>query len=587
MCSYVAQFGAMAYFVCLVLGMEEIFLERFGIPVWKFVVLFWCVLNTVLPAFATSVYSYVASLHWIRIAKFASGLVPTRWVLPWIYRKLAFRWRVFRASRRADPLPVETQEYSGEMKFDTQGPYWSVLLKTGEKINVRVGPQYIPSLSPHRGPEFEAQTSAVVRPVDRPVGIVCFIDKASNKVIGIGSRVAVGKQTYLLTASHVLQVLRRSCGEDLYMSTLERETKVDRKWKVIAYSPCAHLDFAILAVPEHVWASIGVKSLKMGKTPNLSSVQVYGVENGRWVTSQANAEPILSQPGRVKHYASTTSGWSGSPLVTRNSFVSAIHTGSSGAKYNLASSLEFVLGRCESDQPVWGWKPYRVEDMEDDEFDEPEFDSEGNANWSYTGRRAARRLKNQWNVSVSIGDSGFEIQSRHAGHFAKVDLDPKMGKYQPVGISWDELPDEEFDQPYLDASFEAEGFYVPGFQRATSLPGEVTPLKTSPGTAGPTEAARRKELDSSRSELSTVLEEEENPQQPPPQKLTTPSPVSPNMDGQEGEQRQRGIPSTTTAPSSRKAKRLRQRNSRRSKSGSPKTTPTQKPPKPSAPAKSL
>lgn len=160
-----------------------------------------------------------------------------------------------------------------------------------------------------------------------------------DRVIGVGSRVRIEGETYLLTAAHVLASHRDGrieLGKGLLRLPFARD------WKMVSYSRIMDLDYALVRVPPTVWSLLQVGCIDMGRaTAGLVTIYGYGIDGEVY-----NSTGILekSKEFRLKHYASTEPGYSGSPLIY-NGKVVGVHTGHSADRtHNEATTAAIIMG---------------------------------------------------------------------------------------------------------------------------------------------------------------------------------------------------------------------------------------------------
>ncbi len=159
----------------------------------------------------------------------------------------------------------------------------------------------------------------------------------------IGMAACIGYSTHgpcLVTAAHVWAELWKSGN-----ATIEHKGesfKINFNWKVLLDSSPHDLDIIVIAVPHPVFAALGVRKLRTRVLAMSQKCVTYGFdEKGFFGTSTGRVEHKPREAFRCKHYATTTYGFSGSPLVVAGEVV-GVHTGGEiGALgcYNLGTLL--------------------------------------------------------------------------------------------------------------------------------------------------------------------------------------------------------------------------------------------------------
>jgi hypothetical protein len=499
-------------------------------------------------------------------------LVIIRFSLKFLYKG----WLVWTV--RSDfKTTLKPKEYRGELRFDTDGPYLRVALRDGTIVHVRgsmenpLGLFNVSSL-PAKKSLLEAQTSAAVLPLSSaPKGVFTFVNTKTGLVIGCGTRVSIDGTTYMLTARHVMDEIKKFCPGEVVMTNMVKQVPVDMSWSVRAYSPVGSMDFCLVCVPDFVWAALQISALKIARMAKSAHGQVYGVTDGSWSTSFASIKPVIARAGHIIHYASTDCGWSGSPIVSRGHVV-GMHLGASTGPHNRGIAMDMLVARNESDQPAWAWKEHGVdEDLEWEKIEDL------NSREQSGGDIASDYL--------FIDDFEVEISSRRSGAFTRQFKEVPSMSYKGTGRAWaDYDSDEEWEyQPFEGMNEAATSLFNPGFQQASPRPAPKRPSRTSRVTLGKKDQSKKRESGCDNAAESTLKEEPVSPGVAPQKKHSQHSPASPDTNGPKEEQEPKGDPSSTTAPSSKKDVRRRRKRSRKSKSESSPPTPTPSPEPSSSP----
>lgn len=181
-------------------------------------------------------------------------------------------------------------------------------------------------------------------------------------VIGMSS--CIGYSTFgpcLVTAAHVWAELWK-CGEPL-LEHNGNTFPVNFEWKIVLDSSPHDLDIVVVAVPHSVFAAIGVKKLNTKTLRDSQKCVTYGFnEFGYFGTSTGRVEHKPHEAFRCNHYATTTFGFSGSPLVVAGSVV-GVHTGAELGVlgHSNLGTLCFWLESRQLETPKKGEPGYRIE----------------------------------------------------------------------------------------------------------------------------------------------------------------------------------------------------------------------------------
>ncbi|APG75902.1 hypothetical protein 1 [Hubei sobemo-like virus 2] len=179
-----------------------------------------------------------------------------------------------------------------------------------------------------------AQPSSVVVPAQEAFTkkILKITDREGN-VRGLGFR----WENYLVTAYHVYEsVKNEECDVSPVPSTQGFPLS---QFSALTYSP--KLDFIVLKVdkPEMVWAKIGVSKMSL-KTPAPNTpFKVIGKQNNSWNSSTGFLRAAHGDL-KIKHNATTTKGYSGSPLLSDGKVV-GLHLGAANPT-NYCLDLSFL-----------------------------------------------------------------------------------------------------------------------------------------------------------------------------------------------------------------------------------------------------
>lgn len=200
-------------------------------------------------------------------------------------------------------------------------------------------------IAPPKGPakEMTIPVSSYNEATKLPKGVVKIFD--GDEVRGMGSRITIGRSSYLVTSRHVLT----GCVSTVYVGTETRKMPVDRnEFKML---PVEGVDLAIVELPASMWSVLGVTALKT-KSPAVGNViQAFGDVNGKLAFSTGQVNSFNKLLG--VHAASTTPGWSGTPLMNEG-MVIGVHVGHNGKLNEFVRVHEIVsiIAKLFDESPV-------------------------------------------------------------------------------------------------------------------------------------------------------------------------------------------------------------------------------------------
>jgi hypothetical protein len=156
-----------------------------------------------------------------------------------------------------------------------------------------------------------------------------------------------------------------------YLEHKGKTYPIDFDWKVYLESSENDLDIMVLGVPHPVFAALGVKKLASGALHASGRCTVYGFDgNGQFGLASGRVEHKPAEAFRLRHYATTTFGFSGSPLIF-NGRVVGVHTGCSVTSlgdYNVGTSL-FWAEMKTIESPTKGVPTFQIQEELDGEPD--------------------------------------------------------------------------------------------------------------------------------------------------------------------------------------------------------------------------
>jgi len=175
--------------------------------------------------------------------------------------------------------------------------------------------------------EMAMPTSTFIPTSDEQVTTSGVMSVRTNGVV-IGMASCIGFTTHgpcLVTAGHVWSEAWKS--DKPHLEHNGKVFPVSLSWKVLLESSPANLDIVVIAVPHQVFAVLGVKKLATGPLHSSGRCTVYGFnQDGKYGMSSGRLEHKPNEAFRLRHYATTTFGFSGSPLLY-NGRVVGVHTG--------------------------------------------------------------------------------------------------------------------------------------------------------------------------------------------------------------------------------------------------------------------
>nr|QQP18743.1 polyprotein P2a [Lucerne transient streak virus] len=196
----------------------------------------------------------------------------------------------------------------------------------GKVCKVIVNPQwwrFLPGSAISKNGEDEAAVldsvySSVLTGTE-PASLVLL--KSGSQTVGFGARVSYeGCSDYLLTAHHVIEPHEKLdlCKRGKVIPDLDLTTTYDCEDKFA--------EFAMIKVPSNYWSRLGVGVAKLSALSKKSTVSLYGGTSSTGLTCSSGFAYKGKSGYAIVHEASTTKGWSGTPLYVGNNIV-GVHTG--------------------------------------------------------------------------------------------------------------------------------------------------------------------------------------------------------------------------------------------------------------------
>jgi hypothetical protein len=293
----------------------------------------------------------------------------------------------------------------------------------GEIFPVCINPEWWHLLPGSAIPKSQQETvtTSVMSPVkacSEPGSLVCLENEA-GLVIGMGSRVKTGAKSVLLTAFHVLKM----STSKVYIAKGGKRIELDRSWCVDCWNRDPELDFVAVIVPDKVWSSLGVASAAAKTMRGSQTIVCYGGKSSVQLYSSVGRANI-GKCAQIHHTASTTNGWSGTPLYQDGMVVGIHRSFETVGESNLATNFHFLTAETES----------LISDGKSMEIDEDEIRSRDNPIDYVIGGRGV----------VTFAESEF---ARTYEDFKRTDDWAKANK----GRLWSEIVDEDEDYVYFDS----------------------------------------------------------------------------------------------------------------------------------------
>lgn len=333
-----------------------------------------------------------------------------------------------------EPEPVKTEKWGeilGDPEFDpTRGIVASVLYGS-ETIKVVIQPKWWKYFSSEviRSEKEGACIGSPVSSIDpgKEPNYLVVIQDENGFTRGMASRVQIGRNDVMLTAFHVIDTAER-----LYMAKFSNNEKTGRRvevdfqnWKLDFASRDERIDVASIFVPQKVWSSLGVKSVKVKvPTAERKPVQVFGADSSSSFKSSVGLGTFVSA-FTGEHTATTTKGWSGSPVIS-NGVVIGVHR---GVDQDKANTNKFTIIHQSFFPPgletMYDYGHIRELDEEQFETRETEFDE------AFLDGRG----------KIFFSESEFYLDAS------------KRPRYVPKGRDWREAEFEEEDDFFEDKDF--------------------------------------------------------------------------------------------------------------------------------------
>lgn len=164
-------------------------------------------------------------------------------------------------------------------------------------------------------------------------GLVEFLTEEGVRV-GLGCRLLNGQFDRIITANHVYAVAH-----------VMRPLGVENKLIAVPEADVVYNDVAFLKFDNSAMTHMGFTALKSGPLTENSVFTLIGHDKGRLVRAVGAAGPVLSGPETpfdFEHQISSDEGDSGTPLLTKDRKVVAIHRAKHPG-YNVAVALEPLI----------------------------------------------------------------------------------------------------------------------------------------------------------------------------------------------------------------------------------------------------
>lgn len=250
------------------------------------------------------------------------------------------KWMVYTVKEEDLPAPLSLDSTP---RFDPIYGITSTVTVDGKVHQVVIQPEYWHLVSPNRSQDGNKETVCIdrmstVTPAGKePPSLVTL--KVGDRVVGMGSRVSWGGNTYLLTAAHVCAL-----HKDIYIYKNAIGTPLGATWTRRYGATHKTADFTLIEVPPTVWAKLGVKAASLQPLNKLSVVTVYSANSSTVITSSSSRAVTQEFRHVIIHSCNTTAGTSGSPLYSGDNVV-GVHLGTEVTMHsNRACNVGLVLG---------------------------------------------------------------------------------------------------------------------------------------------------------------------------------------------------------------------------------------------------
>lgn len=333
--------------------------------------------------------------------------------------------------------------------FDpVRGIYSEVLIGT-EKYKILLQPNWWPFLSSAviRNEKEAACIGSVVSPIPsgKEPGFLVVLQNTAGETKGMGSRVRLNGKSVLLTAYHVCETT-----DTLYIAKYcenearGKRVKIEKTWLADFAAKDKDVDIIGIEVPAKVWSSLGVSEGKT-RVPATTRIpiSVFGADNASKVKSSQSTAVVASNFTGY-HSATTTHGWSGSPIVNAG-FVVGVHRGCDRTQIgvNKFTPLHPIMLSPEVETEPDSGKNSEI-DAEEAKSRPYEF-----SETDFYGRGKVRHANNEWYVADE------PVTARASGK-SLVNYKPLAGQRAWADIV--EFPEED-DDDLGPVWYEAEGSF--------------------------------------------------------------------------------------------------------------------------------
>lgn len=267
-------------------------------------------------------------------------------------------WLDRRYVERVDEIKSERVEVLGQPRFDVN--HGIVLDIPSEGIGKFVvlepswwhllSPSSFPAVSRDKEEEALISTSMVCKVSNDAVpACVVVIKNQDSRVVGMGSRVSVGKKTFLLTAHHVWD----GNSTELWLCRNGKKILLPDSLEIEVGSSTLGYDSVFVDIPLGVWAKLGVKAAPLKALPKQSIVTVYGGDSSESMFCSTGKARYTTKVGQLEHTASTIKSWSGSPLISKGVVV-GIHLSCKKVGETNGGYSPIYLWEFNQDETEWG-----------------------------------------------------------------------------------------------------------------------------------------------------------------------------------------------------------------------------------------
>lgn len=249
----------------------------------------------------------------------------------------------------------------GVIKSDVNGLYSEIFIGSQQyrlRLETSVSQILLATKQVQPEKEMAISTSRFNEQSILPSGVVALAKEGT--IIGMGSRVVVANESYILTALHLNKAL---LSGDVSVCSSTMQWELNDECSIVKIKDA---DLLLIKIPTAVWSRLGVKSLAWAEANIGTTVKAYGYTAEQLVFSSGS---LIKGPNLImlKHTASTLPGWSGTPILN-NGKVVAVHIGTvASANVNSCVGVYQILKTIEvalQESPIGKFSGKQIEENE-------------------------------------------------------------------------------------------------------------------------------------------------------------------------------------------------------------------------------